>query len=59
MINENNQNIPIRCLGNKHSNFIATIIIIVILFILGTWFYRNFENVKVELESCRSSLASD
>jgi cytochrome oxidase assembly protein ShyY1 len=59
MINENNQNIPIKCLGNKHVTFFATIIIIVILFILGTWFYRNFENVKVELESCRSSLASD
>ncbi len=48
----------LKCASQPMNMFIVIIILTILVIIMGIFLYKNLQNTKIELESCRSSLSS-
>jgi hypothetical protein len=48
----------LKCASQPMNMFVVIIILTILVIIMGIFLYKNLQNTKIELESCRSSLSS-
>jgi hypothetical protein len=47
----------LKCTSQPMNMFVVIIILTILVIIMGIFLYKNLQNTKIELESCRSSLS--